>query len=189
VGANAVTAGVQLLRDGALAVVPTDTVYGIGCAAGLPDACARLYEVKERPAEQPTAVVFGSVAALTAALGAGLDARGAELLPGPVTLIVPNPGGRFAHLCGSTPDRIGVRVPELLADVAALADAVGGLALTSANRRGEPPPGRLSDVPEELRAAAAVVVDGGPLPGIASTVVDITGPEPVVLRPGQARIV
>ena len=182
------TGRVQLLRDGALAILPTDTVYGIGCAAGLPGACARLYEAKERPLEQPTAIVFGSLAALTAALGAGIDA-GAELLPGPVTLIVPNPGGTFAHLCGSTPDRIGVRVPELAPDVAALADAVGGLAMTSANRRGEPAPGRLSDVPEELRAAAAVVVDGGPLPGIASTVVDITGPEPVVLRPGQARIV
>ena len=102
---------------------------------------------------------------------------------------MPNPGGRFAHLCGSTPDRIGVRVPELAPDVAALADAVGGLAMTSANRRGEPAPARLSDVPAELREAAAVVVDGGSLPGIASTVVDITGPEPVVLRPGQARIV
>ena len=178
----------QLLRDGALAILPTDTVYGIGCAAGLPGACARLYEVKERPAEQPTAIVFGSVAALTAALGAGID-EGAELLPAPVTLIVPNPGGRFAHLCGSTPDRIGVRVPELAPDVAALADAVGGLAMTSANRRGEAAPGRLSDVPDELRTAAAVVVDGGPLPGIASTVVDVTGPEPVVLRPGRARIV
>ena len=183
------TTGEQLLRDGALAVLPTDTVYGIGCAAGLPDACARLYEVKERPAEQPTAVAFGSVAALTAALGAGIAAAAAELLPGPVTLIVPNPGGRFAHLCGSTPDRIGVRVPDLAPDVAVLADAVGGLAMTSANRRGEPAPGRLSDVSEELRAAAAVVVDGGSLPGIASTIIDLTGPEPVVLRPGQARIV
>jgi L-threonylcarbamoyladenylate synthase len=183
-----VTGREQLLRDGALAILPTDTVYGIGCAAGLPGACARLYEVKERPHEQPTAIVFGSLAALTAALGAGIDA-GVALLPGPVTLIVPNPGGKFAYLCGPTPDRIGVRVPALAPDVAALADAVGGLAMTSANRRGEPAPGRLSDVPEELRAAAAVVVDGGPLPGIASTVVDVTGPEPVVLRPGQARIV
>jgi L-threonylcarbamoyladenylate synthase len=175
----------RLLRDGALAVLPTDTVYGIGCAAGLPGACTRLYEVKERPPEQPTAVVFGSVAALTAALGTGI-AKEAELLPGPVTLIVPNPGGRFAYLCGATPDRIGVRVPELTPDVAALADAVGGLAMTSANRRGDPAPGRLSDVPDELRAVAAVVMDGGTLPGVASTVVDITGSTPVVMRPGPA---
>jgi L-threonylcarbamoyladenylate synthase len=181
VGAGSVNEQVQLLRAGALAVVPTDTVYGIGCAAGLPDACARLYRLKDRPAGQPTAVVFGSVAAAEAALGAPLPA---DLLPGPVTLIVPNPGARFAHLCGPTPERIGVRVPELVPAVAGLADAVGGLALTSANRRGEPAPGRLADVPPELVAAAAVVVDGGALPGVASTVVDLTGSEPVVLRPG-----
>jgi L-threonylcarbamoyladenylate synthase len=186
VGAGAVTGRDQLLRDGALAILPTDTVYGIGCAAGLPGACVRLYEVKERPPEQPTAIVFGTVERAVEELG---DMVRSDLLPGPVTLIVPNPDGRFAHLCGSTPDRIGVRVPELAPDVAELADAVGGLAMTSANRRGEPAPGRLSDVPEELRAVAAVVVDGGTLPGIASTVVDVTGPEPVVLRPGRARIV
>ena len=175
------TEHVRLLRDGELAVLPTDTVYGIGCSAALHDACAELYRLKERPADQPTAVVFGSVAAAEDVLGGRLPA---DLLPGPVTLVVPNPGGRFAYLCGSTPERIGVRVPELVPAVASLADAVGGLALTSANRRGEAAPGRLSDVPPELVAAAAVVVDGGTLPGLASTVLDLTGPAPVVVRPG-----
>ena len=178
----------RLLRDGALAILPTDTVYGVGCAAGSTAACARLYELKERPLEQPTAIVFGSVERLEEALGP-VPPAGAALLPGPVTLIVPNPGGAFAHLCGVTPDRIGVRVPELAAEIAALADAAGGLAMTSANRRGEPASGRFADVPAELRELAAVVVDGGPLPGVASTIVDITGPEPVVIRPGRARIV
>jgi L-threonylcarbamoyladenylate synthase len=175
------TERIRLLQAGALAIVPTDTVYGIGCAAGLAGACARLYGLKERPADQPTAVVFGSVAAAEEGVGAPLPP---DLLPGPVTLIVPNPGRRFAHLCGSTPERIGVRVPELTPAVAGLADAVGGLALTSANRRGEAAPASLSDVPPELVAAAAVVVDGGTLPGVASTVLDLTGSEPVVLRPG-----
>ena len=175
------TEHVRLLRGGALAVLPTDTVYGIGCAAGLPEACAELYRLKERPVDQPTAVVFGSVAAAEDVLGEPLPQ---DLLPGPVTLVVANPGGRFAYLCGSTPERIGVRVPELAPAVASLADAVGGLALTSANRRGEAAPGRLSDVPPELVAAAAVVVDGGTLPGLASTVLDLTGPAPVVVRPG-----
>lgn len=177
----------RLLRGGALAIVPTDTVYGIGCSAGSAGACASLYAVKERPPGQPTAVVFGSVERLAEVVGP-IPATGADLLPGPVTLIVPNPGGRFVHLCGPTPDRIGVRVPELAPEIAALADAVGGLAMTSANRRGEAAPGRLADVPEELRAASAVVVDGGTLPGIASTIVDVTGPEAVVIRPGRARI-
>jgi L-threonylcarbamoyladenylate synthase len=174
----------RLLRAGGLAILPTDTVYGIGCAADLPFACERLYAVKERPGDQATAVVFGSVARAVEVLGEALPE---ELLPGPVTLVVLNPGRRFAYLCGPSPDRIGVRVPELAPAVAALVDAVGGLAMTSANRRGEAAPGRLSDVPPELRSAAAVVVDGGTLPGVASTVIDLTGPAPVVLRPGPVR--
>ena len=101
-----------------------------------------------------------------------------------MTLVVENPGGRFPHLCGDAPDRIGVRVPLLEPGVAALADAVGGLLITSANLRGEPAPARLEDVPAELTGRAAVVVDGGELPGAASSVIDVTGDEPVVLRDG-----
>src|SRR5579862_3496523 len=96
-----------------------------------------------------------------------------RVLPGPVTLVVPNPGRRFAHLCGATPDRIGVRVPALTAEVAALADAVGGLALTSANLRGEPAPARMADVPVELRDLCVVQIDGGDIRGTPSSVVDV----------------
>jgi L-threonylcarbamoyladenylate synthase len=183
VGEGGVTEHARLLRQGALAILPTDTVYGIGCAAEDEAACARLYAVKDRPADQPTAVVFGSVERAVEVLGEGVRS---DLLPGPVTLIVPNPGGRFAYLCGADAARIGVRVPELAPAVAELADAVGGLALTSANRRGEAAPGRLSDVPSELLDVAAVVVDGGTLPGVASTVLDLTGPTPFVIRAGPA---
>ena len=175
------------LRAGALAILPTDTVYGIGCAASDREACARLYACKSRPADQPTAVVLGSVGGLLAALPE-LDPRTAErcgrVLPGAVTLIVRNPARRFAHLCGATPEQIGVRVPVLLPEVARLADAVGGLALTSANLRGEAPPARLPDVPDELRRLCAVEVDGGGLAGMPSSVIDVTGAEPVVLRRG-----
>jgi L-threonylcarbamoyladenylate synthase len=177
----------QALRRGALAILPTGTVYGIGCAATDREACARLYACKERPADQPTAVVLGSVDGLLAALPE-LDERMAErcrrVLPGAVTLIVPNTAMRFAHLCGGTPERIGVRVPALVPEVARLADAVGGVALTSANLRGEEPPARLADVPDELRRLCAVEIDGGELAGLPSTVIDVTGAEPVVLRRG-----
>jgi L-threonylcarbamoyladenylate synthase len=177
----------EALHGGALAILPTDTVYGIGCAAGDRDACARLYACKSRPADQPTALVLGSVDGLLGALPE-LDERAAaryrRALPGVVTLIVPNPGGRFAHLCGTTPERIGVRVPVLAPGVAALADAVGGVALTSANLRGEEPPARLADVPDELRRLCDVAIDGGELAGMPSSVIDVTGSEPVVLRRG-----
>ena len=175
------------LRGGALAILPTDTVYGIGCAASDRDACARLYACKARPADQPTAVVLGSVDGLLAALpelGEPTTERCRRVLPGAVTLVVANPGRRFAHLCGATPEQIGVRVPVLLQEVGRLADAVGGVALTSANLRGERPPARLADVPAELRGLCAVEIDGGELAGTPSSVIDVTGAEPVVLRRG-----
>ena len=178
----------RALRAGGLAILPTDTVYGIGCAADHRDACARLYACKSRGRDQPTAVVLGSVANLLEDVLPELTGRAGGLcrrvLPGPVTLVVPNPAGRFAHLCGATPDRIGVRVPVLAAAVAALADAAGGLALTSANLHGEPPPDRLADVPAGLRDLCAFTIDGGVLAGTPSSVIDITGPEPVLLRAG-----
>ena len=179
----------RALRAGGLAILPTDTVYGIGCAASHREACARLYACKARGRDQPTALVLGTVAhllehVLPELTGGGAGALCRRVLPGPVTLVVPNPQRRFTHLCGATPERIGVRVPVLATAVAALADAVGGLALTSANLRGDAPPDRLADVPAELRDLCAFAVDGGVLAGTPSSVIDITGPEPVLLRAG-----
>jgi L-threonylcarbamoyladenylate synthase len=107
----------RALRAGGLAIVPTDTVYGIGCAAYHRDACRRLYAVKARPREQPTALMLGSVDNLLEHVLPELLGRIGVLcrrvLPGPLTLVVPNPGRRFAYLCGDTPEKIGVRVPHL----------------------------------------------------------------------------
>jgi L-threonylcarbamoyladenylate synthase len=176
------------LRAGGLAVVPTDTVYGIGCAAYHREACRRLYAAKSRPRGPPTALVLGSVEHLLENVLPELMGRVGVLcrraLPGPLTLVVPNSGRRFPYLCGDTPDRIGVRVPHLSAAVSELADAVDGLALTSANLRGEPAPARLEDVPAQLLALAAVAIDGGEVGGTPSSVIDVTGPEPVLLRRG-----
>jgi L-threonylcarbamoyladenylate synthase len=178
----------RLLRAGELAILPTDTVYGIACAAYLRDACRRLYAIKQRPLEQPTAIMAGSVDNLLHNVLPELMGRMGVLcrraFPGPVTLVVPNPGRRFAYVCGESPDRIGVRVPVLDPAVAVLADALGGLLATSANLRGEPAPARLDQVPEELRRACALVVDGGTLPGSPSAVIDVTGPQPRLLRDG-----
>lgn len=180
-------AAAEQLLGGALAILPTDTVYGIAAGAGREDACARLYALKERPQSQATAVMLGSVAGLLATFPE-LDDRTAavcrRLLPGAVTLIVANPARRFAHACGERPDAIGVRVPDLDPAVAELADAVGGLVITSANLRGGPDPATAAEVPRELRDAAAFVVDAGTLPGRPSSVIDVTGERPEVLREG-----
>jgi L-threonylcarbamoyladenylate synthase len=106
------------------------------------------------------------------------------LLPGPYTLIVPNPAERLPWLTGTRPGAIGVRVPAVEGPARELLGRVGALVATSANLPGGPDPHTLADVPEQLRAAADAVLDGGPLPGRPSTVIDLTGAEPVVLREG-----
>jgi L-threonylcarbamoyladenylate synthase len=175
---------IEALRAGLPVVLPFDTVYGLASEPHHEESTRRLYELKGRPPTQPTALVAASVDALRAALPE-LDLTGAwHLLPGPLTLVVPNPAHRFPWLTGTNPDALGVRVPELAGATHAVLSAVGAVVATSANRPGEPDPRRLEDVPEEIRAGAAAVVDGGELPGMPSTVVDLTGPEPRILREG-----
>ena len=184
-----VEAAVAALRAGKLAVVPTDTVYGLAASPYREPPVARLYRVKGRDALQPTALVacdldmlFECVPELRGRAGRIASA----LLPGPYTLVLPNPARRYRWLAGSTPDAIGVRVPEATGVARAVLDRAGAYAATSANASGGADPRTLDEVPEEIRAAAEAVVDGGALAGTPSTVLDFTGPEPVVLREGAA---
>ena len=173
---------VAALRSGAPVLLPVDTVYGL-CATPDEPAARRVYELKGRDARQPTALLASSVAALRTLvpeLPEDLDA----LLPGPYTLVLGNPGGRYPWLGGETPDRIGVRVPVLPPATATAVAAVGAVLATSANDPGGPNPVMLEDVPPRIRAGCAAELDLGPLPGTPSTVVDLTGAEPVVLREG-----
>jgi L-threonylcarbamoyladenylate synthase len=179
---------VSALSAGRVVVLPTDTVYGLAAAAHLPDACARVARLKGRDPRQPTALIAGSVETLFTTVLPELHGRAGQqasrLLPGPTTVIVPNPGLRFRWVCGSSPDRIGLRVPDLDPRVAAAVDRIGAVVATSANAHGGHDPATLDEVPEELLAEAAVVVDAGRHPGTPSTVVDLTAREPVVLREG-----
>lgn len=180
-------AAAAAIRSGALAIVPTDTVYGLASSPHTEEAVRRLYRAKGRRDLQPTALVAGSVDSLLECLPE-LRGRGEEiaraLLPGAFTLVLPNPARRFAWLCGDDPEAIGVRVPALAGPGAELLALVGAIAATSANLPGGSDPHRLEDVPDELKAAAAALLDGGDLPGTPSTVLDLTGPEPLVLREG-----
>lgn len=181
-----VARAVEALRGGGLAVIPTDTVYGLACTAFREAPYRALCALKRRPPGQPTALVVASVDELLDCLPElrGPPARAAAaLLPGPFTLVVPNPARRFAWLCGPNPLAIGVRVPAVAGPGREVLERAGAVAATSANLAGGADPRRAADVPSALRAAA-VVVDGGELPGTPSTVVDLTGPEPRVLRAG-----
>ncbi len=176
------------LRAGGVAVVPTDTVYGLAAALDVPAGIDALYALKGRPRSQPCQVLLYAPALLDAAL-AGLDgpveAAARALLPGPATCLVPDPAGRFAAAAGDAPGAVGLRAPVVGADLAAL-DLP--LVATSANHPGGRDPARVEDVPADLRAGAAVEVDAGTLPGTASAVVDLrplpAGGDAVLIRPG-----
>jgi L-threonylcarbamoyladenylate synthase len=178
---------VQAIRAGKPVVLPTDTVYGLCVNPNREEFTRRLYQLKGRDAFQPTALLASDVDALldcVPELRARSRTIARALLPGPYTLVFENPAQRFPWLTGSHPETIGVRVPELSGEVRAVLDRVGAVAATSANRPGESDPRRLDDVPSEIRAGCAGALDAGELPGVSSTVVDCTGPEPRILREG-----
>lgn len=184
-----VEAAVQALAAGEVVVLPTDTVYGLAAEPSRETAVRRIFELKRRPERQAIALLAAGVDALLERMPelTGRDeAIARALLPGPYTLVLGNPARRFRSLTGDRPETVGVRVPAVRGDVAAVLDHVGAVAATSANRHGGLDPGSLAEVPEEIRAAAGALVDGGKLPGTASTVIDFTGSGPRVLREGAA---
>lgn len=184
---SAVEEAVTALRAGKPVVLPFDTVYGLAADPYRDEPARRLYRLKGREESQPTALVASSFDYLLECVPE-LRGRAASLarllLPGLVTLILPNPARRYRWITGSRQDSIGVRVPELDGQGGEVLERVGAVAATSANHPGEPDPRRLEEVPADIRAGAGAVVDGGDLPGTPSTVVDLTGPEPKVLREG-----
>ena len=169
------------LTAGGVAIIPTDTVYGIACDPDSAGAVQRIYELKRRPPAKPVAVMFFSLdAALDVLVEVGGRTREAlhAILPGPVTLLLANPQRRFPLACDPSGEAerppLGLRVPRLEGELAPLAAVRASVLQSSANFSGEPPAQRLSDVPAELREGADLVLDGGELPGLASTVIDLS---------------
>jgi L-threonylcarbamoyladenylate synthase len=173
--ANASRLG-ECLRSGGVAVFPTDTVYGVGCDPRRRESVERLYSLKGRPADRPAAVMFFALAeALDALPELGARERAAieALVPGPVTVLVPNRARRFPLACGPDRRTLGLRVPLLAGSLSALQTVPGPVLQSSANLSGGQDARRLAEVPAGLRDGADLVLDGGELPGAASTVVDL----------------
>lgn len=178
---------VAAIRAGKPVILPTDTVYGL-CTDAYHDGPVRqLAQLKGRSEAVPIALL---AADLDLILDAVPELRGRaavmcrKLVPGPYTLVVPNPASRFRWLTGPNPKAIGIRVPDLPAEARAVVERVGCVAATSANLHGGKDPARVEDIPDELLSSVAAVVDAGPLLGTASTVVDLTGLQPQILREG-----
>jgi L-threonylcarbamoyladenylate synthase len=175
------------LRAGESVILPTDTVYGLCVDAYHAPPVLRLLRQKKRPPEMPVALVAPDLEVLLDAVPelrgrAAVIAR--ALLPGAYTLVLPNPARRYRWLTGTRPETIGVRVPDLPTEAKAVLDGFGAVAATSANVHGGLDPAKVEDIPEPVLRGAAAVIDAGTLPGTPSTVIDLTGREPQILREG-----
>ena len=177
-----VEAALEVLQKGDVIALPTDTVYGLAADATDTDAVLKLFELKDRPLERNIAVLVSEVdmAERLVVLSARARKLVAKFWPGPLTLVAKcKSSSPIPVLSGNR--TLGVRLPdhELVRKLA----ASGPLAVTSANLHGEPTPATAQEV-ARLFPSLKIVIDGGCLSGVASTVVDVTGSKPVVLRKG-----
>jgi L-threonylcarbamoyladenylate synthase len=180
IGAADAEAFAECIRSGGVAVFPADTVYGLAAAPDSAAAVQRLYELKRRSGDSPAAVMFFSLPGARAVLD-DLEPRtraaAEKLLPGPVTLLLPNPSRRWPLACGPEPERLGLRVPALAPSLAALAEVDVSVLQSSANLHGGADACLPADVDESIRAGADLFLDGGELPGTPSSVLDLTAYE------------
>jgi L-threonylcarbamoyladenylate synthase len=175
--ADEVAAFERAIAVGGVALFPADTVYGLATDPESPAGVERLYAIKGRPADRPAAVMlfdFARALAELPELEPRTRAALERLLPGPVTVLVPNPRGRFPLACGTAPARLGLRVPSLEGGLAPLAEVRRPVLQSSANPSGGPDPRSLPEVDPGIRSSVDVALDGGDLPGNPSTVVDLT---------------
>jgi L-threonylcarbamoyladenylate synthase len=167
----------RCIAVGGVALFPADTVYGLATDPDSREGVERLYRLKGRRPERPAAVMFFQLElALVALPELGERTRAAleRLLPGGVTLIVPNPERRYPLACGPDPERLGVRVPRLTGALEPLAAAKWPVLQSSANASGGPDARSVEAVDAPIRAGVDMILDGGELPGTASTVVDLS---------------
>jgi L-threonylcarbamoyladenylate synthase len=174
-----------VLHNGGLVAFPTDTVYGVGALAFNGEAVGRIYVVKDRPVEKAIPVLIGDPTDLTKVTLEAPEAAvrlAARFWPGPLTLVVPKHPDLPETV--SVMPTVGVRVPDHTT-ARALLLAAGPMAVTSANLSGQPSPSTAQEVFVQLSGRIPLIIDDGKAPGgVPSTVVDCSGPEPLILREG-----
>ena len=187
----AIAAAAGVLRRGGLVAFPTETVYGLGAHALDRDAVRRVFAAKGRPAQDPLIVHVADTAAvhpLVVTPPDALAALAARFWPGPLTIVL----RRAAHVPDEVTaglDTVAVRVPAHPVARALLTAAAIPIAAPSANLFSRPSPTRAEHVLEDLDGRLDMVVDGGPTTvGLESTVLDLSGDRPVILRPGAVTV-
>ncbi len=181
---ESIAEGARLIRAGRLVAFPTETVYGLGCDATIDRAVAAVFELKGRPSFNPLIVHVGGrdAAANLVRFDARADALAAKFWPGPLTLVLPRrPDGPVSLLAAAGLETLAVRAPSHEVAHALIAAAGRPIAAPSANRSGAVSP----TTADHVDAPCDLVLDGGPCAlGLESTVLDLTGARPTILRPG-----
>jgi L-threonylcarbamoyladenylate synthase len=166
----------RCIAVGGIALFPADTVYGLACEPDIDEAVTRLYALKGRRPDKPAAVMFFQLDLALAAvpeLGDWTRAALETLLPAALTVLLPNPARRYPLACGPDPETLGLRVPAFGPELDALHAVRWPVMQSSANHAGGPDAHTIDDVPVGIRSEVDLVLDGGPLPGTPSTVVDL----------------
>ena len=175
------------LERGALVVIPTDTVYGLAARLDRPEALERLYTAKGREAGKAIPVLIADadrLSTLTTDLPDGAEEFAARFWPGPLTIVLPR-AATIPDLVTAGGATVGVRMPAHPIALEIIAGCGGALAVTSANRSGEPSLREANAVADALGEAVEIIVDSGPTPGgVASTVIALTDAGPIILREG-----
>ena len=168
----------RCIAVGGVALFPADTVYGLATEPDSREGIERLYRLKRRRPDRPAAVMFFDAQRALEALPElppETKAAAEALLPGGVTLLLPNRAHRYPLACERNKDVLGLRVPSLTGALAPLQQMPWPVLQSSANRSGEPDARRIDDVDEHIRSGVDLILDGGELPGTPSTVIDLTG--------------
>jgi L-threonylcarbamoyladenylate synthase len=183
----AIREAADVLSAGGLVAFPTETVYGLGADALNDRAVSRIFDAKGRPADNPIILHIAdesTLASLVTVVPAAAGRLIAEHWPGPLTLVLPA-SPRVPRVTRGGLPTVAVRMPAHQVALALIRALGNPIAAPSANRSGRPSPTTAEHVLTDLGGAIDVVLDAGPTPvGVESTVLDLTGPAPVLLRPG-----
>ena len=183
---EAIEKAAEVIQGGGLVAFPTETVYGLGADALSPDAVQRIFQAKGRPADNPLIVhVEGKEAAARVGQVDGRSRRLMDLFwPGPLTLVIAAAAGIPGEVTGGL-DTVAVRMPAHTVAIDLIRRSGAPIAAPSANRSGRPSPTTAEAVLEDLKGRIELILDAGPTAvGVESTVLDVTGDRPVLLRPG-----
>jgi len=184
---DALDEAAKWIRNGGLVALPTDTLYGLAADPFRPDAVARVFRAKGRDAGNALPVIAADMEQIAARLGPlspAAERLAAKFWPGPLTLLIPAPAALAREVTGGT-GRVGVRVPAHSIARAICRASDRPITATSANRSGHPPTADPDEVERTLGEDVDLLIDAGPTRGGApSTIVDVTGPAPQLVRAG-----